>query len=475
MDAKPFLIGGEWRATAATREVRSPFSGELVAPFSVASRAESEESISFAASAAREMRDLPRFQVAEGLRKIADGLSARREEFARTIALEAGKPIKVARIEVDRAVSTFTYASEEARRFAGEVVPLDALGAGGVGRTGWTVRVPRGVVYGITPFNFPLNLVAHKVAPALASRNAIIVKPSPRTPLTALMLGEVFLASGLPKSAMQVVPVEVETIDTVLSDERVAMISFTGSAEVGWKLRERAARKAVTLELGGNAPVIVDETADVAYAVERAAAAAFVYAGQVCISAQRLIVHDAVAEEFTNGLVERANSLRAGDPLDEATEISNMIDEAAARRAEEWIGEAVGAGARVLAGGRRRGSLLEATVLADVHAEMRVTSEEVFAPVATVQTFKDFGEALSEANHTRYGLQAGVFTRDVGRAMRAFSELEFGGVMINDSPNFRVDNMPYGGVKLSGFGREGVRYAMEEMTAQRLVVLDPRS
>ncbi len=420
------------------------------------------------------MRAVPRFQVADALRKIAEGLSARREELARTIAREAGKPVKVARVEVERGVATFTYASEEARRFAGETVPLDALGAGGLGRTGWTERVPRGVIYGITPFNFPLNLVAHKVAPALAARNSIIVKPSPRTPLTALLLGEVFLSSGLPKGALQVVPVEIETIDDVLADERVAMISFTGSAEVGWKLRERAARKAVALELGGNAPVVVDETADLPYAVERAATAAFVYAGQVCISAQRLIVHESVAADFTARLVERARTLRAGDPLDEATEISNMIDEAAARRAEEWIGEAVGAGARLLCGGTRRGSLLDATVLADVHAEMRVVSEEVFAPVATIQTFADFAEALAEANNTRYGLQAGVFTRDVGRAMLAVRELEFGGVMINDSPNFRVDNMPYGGVKLSGFGREGVRYAMEEMSEQRLIVLDPR-
>lgn len=473
MDTKPFLIGGEWRASNNSQEVHSPFNGELVARFSVASQEESEESVSFASNAAREMRQLPRHEIAESLGFIANKLRERHEELARTIALEAGKPIKAARAEAERAAYTFTYASEEARRFAGEVVPIDGQ-PNGAGRIGFTARIPRGVIYGITPFNFPLNLVAHKVAPALASGNAIIIKPSPRTPLSALLLGEIFLECGLPKAALQIAPVEVPTIDSILKDERVSMISFTGSASVGWSLRERAGRKAVTLELGGNAPVIIDETADLDYAAERAAFAAFVYAGQVCISAQRLLVHESAAERFIDQFVGRAKKLRAGDPLDEATDISNMIDEEAARRVEGWIEEAVGAGARVLCGGKRKGSLLEATVLMNVHAEMRVCSEEVFAPVATIQTFRDFEEALDEANHTRYGLQAGVFTRDMSRSLRAFERLEFGGVMINDAPAFRVDNMPYGGVKASGAGREGVRYAMEEMTEPRILVIDPR-
>jgi glyceraldehyde-3-phosphate dehydrogenase (NADP+) len=472
-EQKPLLLGGAWRKTANAQEVRSPSSGEMLAKFSVASRAEVEEAIASAASAATEMRAVPRFRVAEALRRMADAINARLEEFARTIALEAGKPIKAARAEAERAVATFTYAGEEARRFAGETIPFDGQ-AVGEGRVGWTERIPRGVVFGITPFNFPLNLVAHKVAPALASRNAIIVKPSPRTPLTALLLGEVFLQSGLPAGALQIVPMEIQEIDVVLKDERVGMISFTGSAEVGWRLRERAGRKAVALELGGNAPVIVDETADLDYAIERSAVAAFAYAGQVCISAQRILVHEALAESFTEKFVERARNFRAGDPLDEATELSNMIDEAAARRAEEWIQEAVGAGARLLCGGTRRGSMLDATVLTSVHSEMRICAEEVFAPVATIQTFGDFADALVEANNTRYGLQAGVFTRDMRHALEAFRTLEVGGVMINDAPAFRVDNMPYGGVKQSGAGREGVRYAMEEMTEPRLIVIDPR-
>ena len=472
MDIKPLLIGGAWRATGQTQDVRSPFTGETVARVSVAPREIVEEAIALAAEEARVLRAVPRYEIAEGLRRMADAIEARREEFARTIATESGKPLAAARGETDRGVATFTIAAEEARRFTGETVPIDTQ-ALGRGRYGWTERIPRGVVYGITPFNFPLNLVAHKVAPALASRNSIIIKPSPRTPLTALLLGEVFLQSGLPKSALQVVLMELPEIDVVLRDERVAMVSFTGSAEVGWKLRERAGRKAVALELGGNAPVIVDETADVNYSVERSVMAAFGYAGQVCISAQRLFVHERIADEWTAGFVERAKNLRTGDPLDEATELSVMIDEQAARRAEEWINEAIGAGGRLLCGGARRGALLEASVLTDTHSEMRICSEEVFAPVATIQTFKDFTAALSEANNTCYGLQAGVFTRDTRRMFEAADTLEFGGVMINDVPAFRVDNMPYGGVKLSGAGREGVRYAMEEMTEPRLIVVDP--
>lgn len=472
MDTKPFLIGGDWRTTENLQEVRAPFSGEVIARVSYASRADVEEAIAVAASTAQEMRGVPRYEIADQLRRLADEIKSRREEFARTIATESGKPITAARGETDRAVATFTFASEEARRFTGEIVPIDTQ-ALGRGRVGWTERIPRGVIFGITPFNFPLNLVAHKVAPALASRNTIIIKPSPRTPLTALLLGEAFLNSGLPRGALQVLPMDIPLLDIVLADERVAMISFTGSAEIGWKLRAAASRKAVTLELGGNAPVVVDETADIAYAVERSAMAAFAYAGQVCISAQRLIVHEEVMGQFTTQLVERARNLRTGDPLDEATELSIMIDEAAARRAEEWIEEAVRGGARLLCGGHRRGSLLEATVLADVHSEMRICTEEVFAPVATIQTFTDFADAISEANHTRYGLQAGVFTRNMSRAFEAANTLEFGGVMINDGPAFRVDNMPYGGVKLSGAGREGVRYAMEEMTEPRLIVIDP--
>jgi glyceraldehyde-3-phosphate dehydrogenase (NADP+) len=435
MDIKPLLIGGEWRTTASLQELHSPYTGEPLAQVSYADRALVEEAIAVAASTVAEMRALPRYEIAEALRRLADYIKAHSEEFARTMASEACKPLAASRGEVDRAVQTFTFASEEARRFTGETVPIDTQSLG-KNRYGWTERIPR-------------------------------------TPLSSFMLGEAFLACGLPTGALQIVPMEIPLIDVLLADERVAMISFTGSAEVGWKLRERAARKAVALELGGSAPVVVDETANIAYSVERSAMAAFTYAGQVCISAQRLLIHERIAHEWTSRFVERAKNLRIGDPLDEKTELSAMIDETAARRAESWISEAVGAGARLLCGGTRRGAVLEATVLTDVHSEMRVCSEEIFAPVATIQTFSDFNNALTEANNTRYGLQAGVFTRDMGRTYEALRTLEFGGVMINDAPAFRVDNMPYGGVKLSGAGREGVRYAMEEMTEPRLVVIDP--
>lgn len=471
MRARPFLIGGEWRASENVKEIRTVWNGEPFASFCVASSDDAHDSIMFAERAAGEMKQLARFEIADALAGIVASLKSRFEDFARTIAREAGKPIALARVETERAIATFTFASEEARRFIGEQLPLDAQ-RGGKGRTGWTELVPRGIIYGITPFNFPLNLVAHKVAPALASRNAIIIKPSPRTPLSSLMLGEIFLESGLPKSALQIVPVENETIDLYIEDERVKMISFTGSASVGWQLKGRAARKSVTLELGGNAPVIVDETADAETAIEKCAAAAFAYAGQTCISAQRLIVHQDIAREFERKLVLRAKMMQRGDPLDEATTLPAMIDEEAARRVEDWIAEATSNGARLVCGGGREGAFMEATILTDTTSEMRVVAEEVFAPVAVLSTFTNFDDAIAEANNTRYGLQAGVFTRDLQRALQAARELETGGVIINDTPNFRVDNMPYGGVKDSGAGREGVRSAMTEMCEPRVVVIN---
>lgn len=471
MEKKKCLIGGKWKETSESFEVRSPFTNEVIAEVCSIGRDEIEEVIVRAEEAAKEMKNLPRFRIAKGLRKISEGIEKRKKEFAETIAKEAAKPINVARGEVERGIATFAWAASEAERFAGDVVPIDTQ-AGGKGKTGWTMRIPRGVIYGITPFNFPLNLVGHKVAPALASGNSIIIKPSRKTPLTALLLGEVFLESGLPKSALQVAPMDTDYMDAILNDERIAMISFTGSDKVGWMLKEKCGKKQISLELGGNAPVIVDESADIDKAVERTTMGAFVYAGQVCISVQRVLLHDKIKDEFTKKFVEKAKKLKKGNPLKDSTQLSSMIDEDAAKKAKKWVDEAIDNGAKLLCGNEIDGSVLDATILTNVNSEMRVVSEEIFAPVAVIETFSDFQEAVEMANHSRFGLQAGVFTQSLENSQYAANNLEYGGVMINDVPTFRVDNMPYGGVKDSGFGREGVQYAMEEMSEIRLIVLN---
>ena len=468
---KKILIGGEWREAAESFEVRNPYTNEQIAEVFSVNEGELDETISLAESAAKEMRELPRFLIAKGLRKIADGIETRKKEFTETIAKEAAKPIKAALGEVERGIATFRWAAGEAERFVGEVVPIDTIQTG-KGKTAQTKRISRGVIYGITPFNFPLNLVGHKVAPALAVGNSIIIKPSQRTPLTALLLGEVFCESGLPKSALQIVPMDTKYIESVYRDERIKMISFTGSAEIGWNLKAKANKKMVTLELGGNAPVIVDESADFERSVERTAVGAFSYAGQVCISVQRVYIHEKLFDKWTEKFIENAKNLKKGNPLDETTELSVMITEDAAKKAQSWVTEAEENGAKVLYGNTRNGAMLDATVVTKTNPEMRVVAEEIFAPVAVVERFSNFEEAVEMANHTKYGLQAGVFTNDLRNSAFAADNLEFGGIIINDVPTFRVDNMPYGGVKDAGFGREGVRYAMEEMSEMRLIVVN---
>ncbi len=465
---KEILVAGNWRGAEESIDVSNPFSGETIAKVASAGEGTLADTVAAAEEASAEMRRLPRFRIASGLKKVSEAISERSDEFTRTIALESAKPLIYARGEVLRAAATFAWAASEAERFTGEMVPLDTQPPG-KGKTGFSLRVPKGIIYGITPFNFPLNLVAHKVAPALASGNAIIIKPSPRTPLTALLLGEVFLESGLPKSALQIVPMEIDLLDLVYEDERIPMISFTGSDKVGWELKAKAGKKAVALELGGNAPVIVDESADIEKALDRLTVGAFAFSGQVCISVQRILLHDRVADEFTDRFVEKASGLRKGDPLNESTQISVMIDEQAAERSQSWVDEALNGGAKLLCGNRREGSMYSPTVLTDTHSEMRVIRDEIFAPVVSLETFSEFEEAVARANVSRYGLQAGVFTGNLDRAMFAAENLEYGGVIINDVPTFRVDNMPYGGVKDSGFGREGLRYAMEEMSEIRLI------
>lgn len=469
MTDKKILIGGEWVSSQSTFSVRSPYSGDLIANVAQAEEDLIERSLMAAAIGAAEMRELSRFEIAKGLRAIANGIAARKDEFISTIAYESAKPVIYARGEVERGIATFASAAGEAERFTGEIIPVDAQSTG-KGKSAYTLRIPRGVIYGITPFNFPLNLVAHKVAPALAAGNSIIIKPSPRTPLTSLLLGEVFLESGLPTSALQVVPADVKFVEQIVNDDRVAMVSFTGSATVGWELKSKVGHRPIALELGGNAPVIVDESADIELSLSRCITGAYAYSGQVCISVQRIYVHARHFEKWTAEFIDRAGKLEVGDPLNDSTAMSVMIDEAAAKRAEEWINEAVDGGASLLTGGKRDGAYLEPTVLIDTDPEMRVVAEEVFAPVAIVEPFDDIGQAIAMANNSKYGLQAGIFSNDQRNIALAARQIEAGSVIVNDAPIFRVDNMPYGGVKQSGFGREGVRYAMEEMSELRLIV-----
>lgn len=471
--ARPFLIGGQWRRSASTAKVINPFTGETIAEICRAGPTDAAAAVQAAVAATATMRELPAHARAETLLKIAAALRARQEEVARTITAEAGKPITDSRREVARAVQTFSVAAEEAKRVPGEIVPMDWT-PGTESYLGIVRRFPIGPILGITPFNFPLNLVAHKVAPALAAGNPIVIKPAPQTPLTALLLGEIVLESGLPAGALNVVPCDNAVAERLVVDDRFRMLSFTGSAAVGWMLKGKAGKKRVVLELGGNAGVIVEPDADLDVAAQRCATGGYTYAGQTCISVQRIFVHQSVLQVFTEKLLARVAVLKAGDPAEEDTVIGPLIDEAAARRVEDWIGEAVAQGGKLLLGGKRSGSVVEATVLGDVAPTMKVSCQEVFGPVVTVSPYQRFEDALAAVNDSPYGLQAGVFTRDVGRIFHAFRNLDVGTVLANEIPTFRADHMPYGGVKDSGLGREGVRYAIEEMTEPRLLVLNLR-
>jgi acyl-CoA reductase-like NAD-dependent aldehyde dehydrogenase len=417
-----------------------------------------------------ETRKMSSFKRAEVLRKIARGIASRKEDFARTICREAGKPIKTARIEVDRGIYTFEVAAEEATRIYGEYIPLDTL-ASTEGRWGMTRRFPIGPVFAITPFNFPLNLVTHKIAPAIAAGCPIILKPAPQTPITALMLAQVVQESGWPNGALAVMPMSNEVAGLLVADERIKLLTFTGSAAVGWQLKSKAGKKRVTLELGGNAGVIVHNDADLAYAAKRCVTGGFAYGGQTCISVQRILVQSTVFDEFTKRLIDGVKQLKSGDPMDDATDVPPLIREQDAIRAVEWIDEARQAGAKILIGGKRHGSVVEPTVLTGTSSHMRVNCAEIFAPVVTVEPYETFHEAVRQVNDSAYGLQAGIFTRDAVLIQSAFEELEVGGLIVGDVPSFRVDQMPYGGVKDSGFGREGLRFSIEDMTEVKLMVM----
>jgi acyl-CoA reductase-like NAD-dependent aldehyde dehydrogenase len=467
------LLGGEAVHTEETYEIRSPYDASPVAVVHRAGPDEIEWAIANAAEAFETTRTLPSWRRAEILHAVSESIAANREELARTIALEAGKPIKTARLEADRAAFTFAIAAEESKRIYGEIVPLDWL-PGNEGRVAHVRRIPLGPIAGITPFNFPVNLVAHKVAPALAAGNPIVVRPASQTPIGSLKLARLILDAGWPENAIAVVPSSTDAARPLVEDDRIKKLSFTGSPAVGWTLKGRAGRKRVTLELGGNAPVIVNADADTAYAAERIAWGGFAYAGQTCISVQRVYVHRSLYDAFADDLVRRVEALKVGDPLDEATDVGPLIDASAIERVEEWIEEARGGGATVLTGGGHEGSLWQPTVLADVREAMRVSCEEVFAPVVTLTPFDDVGDAIDAAGRSEFGLQAGIFTNDTRVIEAAFDRIETGGLIVNDVPTFRIDHMPYGGVKSSGLGREGLRYAIEEMTELKLLVLNPR-
>ena len=470
-EPRPFLVHGQWKQGERTARVVNPFNGHTIADVGQASETDVEEAAASAAGAATAMAGFPSHARYNILQQIAGLIHRRRDEFASTITAEAGKPITDAKREVSRAVQTFTVAAEEARRIPGELVPLDWT-PGSDSHLGILRRVPIGPILGITPFNFPLNLVTHKVAPALAAGNPILIKPAPQTPLTALLLGEVALEAGLPPGGLNVVPCTNALAERLVMDARFKLLSFTGSAAVGWMLKAKCGKKKVTLELGGNAGVVIEPDADLDLAAQRCAAGGFGYAGQTCISVQRVFVHHSVADLFTTKLLMHVARLKTGDPTDESTTIGPVIDQAAANRIESWIGEAVTDGARVLLGGKRMGSVVEATVLSNVNPNMKVSCQEVFGPVVTVTPYRQLSDAIALLNQSDYGLQAGVFTQDINKIFYAFRHLEVGAVLANEIPTFRADHMPYGGVKDSGLGREGVRAAIEDMTEPRLLVLN---
>jgi acyl-CoA reductase-like NAD-dependent aldehyde dehydrogenase len=413
---------------------------------------------------------MPAHRKSSILRGIAARLGERREELARLMALESGKPIALARGEVDRAVTTFLLGADEALRLGGEVVPTD-IQPGGEGRLALYRRVPRGVVAAIAPFNFPLNLVAHKLSPAIAAGCSVVLKPPPQAPLTSHVLGTIAAESGLPGGCLNIVHCDPDVAQRMVEDERIAVLSFTGSDTVGWKLRDVARKKSVLLELGGNAPCVIDEGTDIDRIMDRLMVGAWAYGGQVCIKAQRFIVHEALYDRFVDAFVQATRGVQSGDPLDEDTLVGPLIEERHVERVLSWVREAEQAGARVHCGAHAEGSVVFPTVLTDVPDDARVVRDEVFGPVAVIERVESFGAALQACNRTRFGLQAGIFTPRLDHALRAFEELRYGGVLVNDIPTFRVDNYPYGGTKDSGLGREGVASAVVELTEPRMLIL----
>jgi acyl-CoA reductase-like NAD-dependent aldehyde dehydrogenase len=469
-DVKSYLVAGEWKESSETLDVTNPYDGSLVATVASPAEADVEAAVQAAADCLEEARKLPTHARAEALMHISLRLDERAEEVAKVIAREGGKPLKWAKVEAARAVSTFRWAAEECRRVEGEIMRLDTEASLG-SRAALVRRFPLGPVLAITPFNFPVNLVAHKMAPALAVGAPIVIKPATKTPLGALLLGELFAETDLPGGMCSVLPIGGSQAGELAKDERFKKISFTGSSQVGWKLKAADPKKAVTLELGGNAGVIVHDDADLDRAAQRIAFGGYYQAGQSCISVQRVFVQDDVRDDLQDKLVAEVAKLKTGDPLDPDVDVGPVIDHDSLEKISSWVDEAVQGGADILIGGKREDPLYAPTVLSKTSAGMKVRQQEIFGPVVTLESYSTFEEALALANETDYGLQAGVFTRDVGRIMLAHRDLEVGGVIVNDVSSFRADQMPYGGSKDSGTGREGLRYAMDEMTERRVLVL----
>jgi len=462
-------IGGEFRETENFLNVINPFDHSLVAQTYLGSVHDLDEAINKAQLRLSELKALPSHKKSSVLNHIADQLSERKFQFVEILSMESGKPYKYSTGEIDRAIQTFRVAAEESKRLPGEYLDIDWT-LSGEGKEGIVKYFPLGIVAGISPFNFPMNLAVHKIAPAIAAGCPIILKPSSSTPLSTLELAKVIDNTELPKGAVSIIPMDRKTGNFLVTDPRIKLLTFTGSPEVGWEMKKDAGKKKVVLELGGNAGVVVSESADIDLAVKRCITGAFAYSGQVCIHAQRIYVHRKIFDDFIRGFVDEAKKLKSGNPIDPETDISVMIDEANAIRVQEWIREAIGSGAELIHGGERKGSYIEPTVLTRTTPDMKVCAMEIFGPVVTIEQFDNFQDAVDAVNLGRYGLQAGVFTNQLDEMNLAFYQLDVGGVIINDVPTFRVDHMPYGGVKDSGMGREGVKYAIHDMMEPKILV-----
>jgi glyceraldehyde-3-phosphate dehydrogenase (NADP+) len=469
MNTYSIYCGGKFSETGNILEVRNPHTGEIFAKTFLAGADEIETAIIAAQNVKQPMKDLPAYERAEILRTVSDKIRADRERLALILCKESGKPLRYALGEIDRAAQTFLVASEEAKRTPKEYISLDWTKPG-EGKEGIVNYFPVGIVAGIAPFNFPLNLAVHKIAPAIAAGCPIILKPASPTPLSTLELAKIIDKTNLPKGAVSILPMNRKAGNQLVTDDRFALLSFTGSPEVGWEMKKNAGKKKVILELGGNAGVIVSKTADIENAVKKCLVGGFAYSGQICIHAQRIFIDKTIFQKFAEMFCDGVKKLKQGDPADAATEISAMIDEENAKRVEKWVDEAVEAGAKVLCGGKRDGSFYPATVLTNTDRTMKVNCEEVFGPVVILEPYEHFGNAIAMINDTRFGLQAGVFTNEISEIDKAFREIDAGGIMLNDVPTFRVDHMPYGGIKDSGLGREGVKYAIMDMMEAKILV-----